>query len=265
MPAQFRFEVAGVNVEAPADDHVLAAVHQDQKTIVVKAAHVAGANKALARAVEPLDLARFFGLLVVARHHARRAAHHLAHLAGGVRGHLNAVFVDQSDVAGGGGLADGVQLRGVRVRFQNAGAAAFGHAVVLDQLTWPTRQKVGLERGVKRRTGAKLGQKTRQVVVAERGQRHEALVLHRHQHGVCGADAFGQFQIAFGVEPGHQINAAAPAQRREKRHQCGVRIQRRGQQRGAAWPVLVAGRPVDVRPAHAVRLHDALGRAGGAG
>ena len=52
---------------------------------------------------------------------ARELAHHLA----GIKGrHLVAVLVDQADVAGGGGAAHGVQLGGVQVGVEDAGAAA---------------------------------------------------------------------------------------------------------------------------------------------
>ena len=46
--AQHRLEVARIEVEAAADDHVLAAVDQRQKAVVVEAADVAGADEALA-------------------------------------------------------------------------------------------------------------------------------------------------------------------------------------------------------------------------
>ena len=48
MAAQHRLEIARVDVEAAGDDHVLLAVEQRQKAIVVEAADVAGADEALA-------------------------------------------------------------------------------------------------------------------------------------------------------------------------------------------------------------------------
>ena len=48
MLAQHRLEVARVEVEAAADDHVLAAVEQGEEAVVVEAADVAGADEALA-------------------------------------------------------------------------------------------------------------------------------------------------------------------------------------------------------------------------
>jgi hypothetical protein len=76
---------------------------------------------------------------------------------------------------------------------------------------------------------------------------------------------FGQAQIAGGVELRHQQHGAAEGQRREEHHQRGVGVQRRGQQGDRVRPVAVARPARDMGPAHAVRLHDALGRAGGAG
>jgi hypothetical protein len=189
--AQQRLQVAGVDVEAAADDHVLAAVEQGQEAVGVEAPDVAGADEALARGVEPLGLARLLGLAVVAGHHAGRVAHHLAGLAGGTRARL----VDQADVVALGRPAHGVQLVGVQVGFEDAGAAAFGHAVELGQAAGPARQHVGLELGAKRRAGAELGESA-QVEIAELRQRHDALVLHRHQHGVRDAVLLGQLQVA---------------------------------------------------------------------
>jgi hypothetical protein len=48
VPDQHGLEVAGIDVEAAADDHVLPAVHQRQEAFGVEAADVAGADEALA-------------------------------------------------------------------------------------------------------------------------------------------------------------------------------------------------------------------------
>ena len=186
MLAQHAFQVAGVDVEAAADDHVLAAVEQDQEAVGVEAADVAGADEALAAGVVPLGLARLLRLAVVADHHAARVAHHLAGLAGR---HLMALLVDQADVVALGRSAHGVQLVGKLVRVQDAAAAAFGHAVELHQPAGPALQHIGLQRGVEGRAGAELHVEGLQVVALEVGQRHDALVLHRHQHGVRHAHA----------------------------------------------------------------------------
>lgn len=163
-----------------------------------------------------------------------------------------------------GGPAHGVQLVRVQMGFEDAGAAAFGHAVELGQAAGPARHHVGLELGPERRAGAELGAEAGQVMLAELRQRHDALVLHGHQHGVGDAVLLGQLQVAGRVEFGHQYHAAAAAQRGEEHHQRGVGVQRRGQQRRAIGAIAVDAAPVDVGPAHAVRLHDALGGARGA-
>ncbi len=211
---------------------------------------------------EPFGLARLLGLAVVAGHHAAGVAHHLAGLAGG---NFDAGLVDQAQVVAFGRAAHGVQLVGVVVRFQDEGAAAFGQAVELHQSAGPAFQHIGLQRGVEGGAGAELHAEAAQVVRVEVGPRHQALVLHRHQHGVGHALCLRQRQVAGGVEFGHQQHRAAKGQRGEEHHQRGVGVQRRGQQGHGVRPVAVGGAARDVGPAHAVRLHDALGRAGGAG
>ena len=153
----------------------------------------------------------------------------------------------------------------MQVRRQGAAAAAFGHAVELDQPARPARQHVGLQRRGEGRAGAELHAERRQVEAAELGQRHQPLVLHRHEHGVGDAVPLGQAQVLEGVELGHQHRGAAPGQRRQEDHQRGVRVERRGEQRGRVRAVAVGGAAAaHLRPAHRVRLDDALGRAGGA-
>ena len=82
MAAQHRFEIARIDVEAAADDHVLLAIEERQKAVGVEAADVAGADEALAGGLEPLGLARLGGLAVIAGHHPARAADDFAGLAG---------------------------------------------------------------------------------------------------------------------------------------------------------------------------------------
>ena len=188
-------------------------------------------------------------------------AHHLAGLA---RRHLHARVVDQADVVALGRAAHGVQLVGVGVGLQDAGATAFGHAVELHQAARPARQHVGLQRGVERGAGAELHAKAAEVVRVEIGPRHQAAVLHRHQHGVGHPLGLRERQPAGGVELGHQQHRAAIGQRGKEHHQRGVGVQRGGEQRHRVRPVAVDGAARHVHPAHAVRLHDALGRARGA-
>src|SRR5690349_12563411 len=97
MLAEHRLEVARVEVEAAADDHVLAAIDEREKAVVVEAADVAGADEALAGGVEPLGLGGALGLAVVAGHHPCRMADDLAGIA--LR-QLAALLVDQADEIG---------------------------------------------------------------------------------------------------------------------------------------------------------------------
>ena len=151
--AQHGFQVAGVEVEAAADDHVFAPVHQGQKAFFIKAAHIAGADEAASGGVEPFGFTGFFRLAVVAAHHRPRMADHLA---GAARGQLVASFVNQTDVMPFGRLTHGVQFVGVQVGIQDAGAPAFGHAVKLDQAPGPAPDHIGFEHRRKWRAGAEL-------------------------------------------------------------------------------------------------------------
>ncbi len=226
--AQHRLEVARVEVEAAADDHVLAAIDEREEAVVVEAADVAGADEPLAGGVEPLGLGGLRRLAVVAGHHSRRVADDFA---GRAARQLAAGLVDEADVVALGGLADGVQLVRMLVRGEDAGAAALGHAVELDQAAGPARDDVGLERGGERRAGAELHAERRQVVRAEARARHQPLVLHRHQHRVGDAVALGEREVAVDVELLHQHDRAAEGDGREEDDQRRVRVERRRQQR----------------------------------
>ena len=73
----------------------------------------------------------------------------------------------------------------------------------------------------------------------------------------------GEFEEAARVELRHQHRRAAPAERRQEADQRRVRIERGGDHRHRIAKA-GAGVAADMRPAHRVALHDALGRAGGA-
>ena len=157
---QHRFDVAGIDVEAAGDDHVLLAVHQREKAVGVEPADVAGAHPAVALGIVPEGLGGLLRLVEIALHHHRRAADDLADLA--LR-HELAVLVDQPDLVLRHRLADGVQLVGMLVRQQRAGAAAFGHAVIFDEAAGPALQDVALQFGGERRRGAELHPIRRQI------------------------------------------------------------------------------------------------------
>src|SRR6185369_17681134 len=137
--AQDRFEVAGINIEAARNHHVLAPVHQREEAVLVEAADIAGADVAVALAVVPLGFARLGGLVVVAGHHRAGAAHDFADLAGAK---FAFILVDQPYVVTFGRLADGVQFLREVVRLQDAGTAAFGQAVELAQPAGPALDDV---------------------------------------------------------------------------------------------------------------------------
>ncbi len=197
---QHGLDVAGVDVEAAGDDHVLLAVAQHDEAIGIHLAHIAAADKALAAGADPLGLAGLVGLAVVARHHAGRAADDLALRT---LGQLLALFVDKAQIGVRPGAADGVQLVGELVAVQLAAHAPFGHAVVLDQAAGPAAQHLGLERGLERRAGAELVLQPRQIGLVKGRAVQQALVLHGHQHRVGGGLCLGQLQVLGRVELAH--------------------------------------------------------------
>src|SRR5690606_36120183 len=105
------------------------------------------------------------------------------HVLASVHQGQETVLVDHPHVVTIEGLADGMQLVRVLVGYQHAGAATFGHAVELHQAARPAGQHVGLEFAVEGRAGAELHLEAGQVILVEVRAGHDALVLHRHQHG----------------------------------------------------------------------------------
>ena len=67
------------------------------------------------------------------------------------------------------------------------------------------------------------------------------------------------------IEFAHQDHRAAQRQSGQQGHQRGVGIQGRGDQADGLRANAIDATAVTLRPAHAVRLNDALGHAGGAG
>ena len=100
-------------------------------------------------------------------------------------------------------------------------------------------------------------------MAVEIGQRHDALVLHRHQHRVRHAVRAARARDNAPAS-NFAISTTVPPKRegREEHDQRGVRVERRRQQRHAVGPVAVGRAAQRVHPAHAVRLHDAFRRAG---
>ena len=259
---QHRFEIARIDVEAARDDHVLLAIHQDQETVFIEAADVAGADEAPAGRVIPLGLRRFRRLVVIAGHDAFGMADDFA---GGTRWQFALLVVDQPDVVPRRWTTDGMQLARVQSGFEHAGAATLRHAVVLDQAARPALQDVGFQIGGERRAGAELGAETREIKAVEVRQRHDARVLHRHQHCRGCAMVPCKFEKAGRIEFRHQHHGAAHRERRQETHQRGVRIQRRRDDRDRIRLIVVGKGALPLPPAHQVRLHDAFRRARRAG
>jgi len=94
--------------------------------------------------IVPVTLARFFGLVLVPQHHRGRFADQFARDAGR---HFVAVLIQHFQEVAGGRAAYGVELVRVFVDRKDAGDAAFGHAIDLDQPARHPRQHFGLEVG----------------------------------------------------------------------------------------------------------------------
>src|SRR6516162_10651563 len=89
MAQQYLFDLAGVDVAAAADDHVLRPVAQGQEPILVKAAEVAGVQPAAAQ-----SLGRGFRVPPITLHHAIALRDDLTDLA---RRQLAVIIVDDLD------------------------------------------------------------------------------------------------------------------------------------------------------------------------
>ena len=113
----------------------------------------------------------------------------------------------------------------------------------------------------KRHAGAELHAEGGQVRRSNSGTRHQARWYCTGTSMVCVARYFSRFQVTARVERDqHHQRRRRPASGRTPPAWCWV--QRRGQQRHAVRPVVVQGAAARcMRPAHAVRLHDALGLA----
>ena len=156
---QHGLEIARIDVEAAGDDHVLLAVHQRQEAVLVEAADVAGADEAFARRRRPVGLGGLGRLVVVADHH--RAASGRRPRRSRPAATSLAVLVDQPDVVAGRRAGRPcAACPGCSWRQQHAGAAALGHAVVLDQPAGPALQDVGLQRRGERRGGARTSSRS---------------------------------------------------------------------------------------------------------
>ena len=92
--------------------------------------------------------------------------------------------------------------------------------------------------------------------------RQDALVLHRHQHGVGHALALGDLQELHDVRLGHQDGRAADAHGRQQGDQRGVGIERRRGERDRVRAVVEGREAHRQKVAHGVAVQDALGQAG---
>jgi len=144
MFAQCVFQVAGINIESPRNDHVFFAIHQRQKTIFIKPANVSRSNESLSTGIKPLRFARLLRLAMVARHHGQQMPHHLTCFTDG---HFYTSVIDEPDVIAGKRLSHGVQLGRQFVRFEHATATALRHAIKFNKATWPASDHICLQAG----------------------------------------------------------------------------------------------------------------------
>ena len=159
--------------------------------------------------LEPLGLARLRRLAVVADHHRARAADHLAGLAARrPRGRRRRSGGCRGPPSAGRRCA---ACPGCSCAASDAAAAAFGHAVELDQAARPARaaRRPSGPRRTARWCRTSCGTTTGRSA-SNSGTRQQPLVLHRHQHGVRDAMPLGQAQVVGGVELGHQRPPCRP-------------------------------------------------------
>jgi len=91
---------------------------------------------------------------------------------------------------------------------------------------------------------------------------HDAVVLHRHQHGVGCAVFLHQLQEPDRVELAHQHIGTTPAHRREPGGDGGVRVDRGRHHVHALRRELEAGEDLGGAEAHPVIVQDSLGHTG---
>ena len=151
----------------------------------------------------------------------------------------------------------------MHVAEQGSGAAALGHPVIFDEQPRPAGEHIGLQRRGEGRAGAGLEGEARQVEAVEIGQRHDPLILDRHEHRMGGPVLRRLRHEGARVELAEQHRGAAPGDGGDEADQRGVRIERGGDHRHRIGEA--AGRAGDVDPPHRLGLDDALGHAGGAG
>ena len=200
--------------------------------------------KRLPVGLEPLGLARLRRLAVVAE--SSSTAERPTTSPVSPRRDLAALVVDQADVVAlgtAGRRCAACPDAGAPRRTQ--AAAAFGHAVELDQPARPAREHVGLERRGEGRAGAELHAEA----TTGRSCRTRAAAMMRWYctgTSIVWRDAMPLGQRA-GTRAasnfGHQHHGAAPGQRRQEAHQRGVRVQRRGEQRDRVGAVAVGVPP----------------------
>src|SRR5690606_12857987 len=82
MLAQHSLQIAGIDVETTADDHVPASIHEREEAIFIEPADITGTDETLAGVVIPFGFSGFFRLVQITTHHGHGMAHHLAYLAG---------------------------------------------------------------------------------------------------------------------------------------------------------------------------------------
>ncbi|MCY1504929.1 hypothetical protein D9M68_391170 [compost metagenome] len=261
------FEHARVDVVAAAQQHVLAAVDDEDEAVLVHVAHVAGAKEA----VEGGAVGRGLGLVPVALHHVGALDAHLALLA---RRHVaRGVFEVEH-------LDDHARVRNAaRARLalavcgrEGAGGRCFCHA--------PAFGQPGAGDGAEALADLHRQRRAARVAQLERVQvvlRRVGVADHRGEHGGHAAEG-GELllgdvaQRGLGVEAQvlHDLGRQAHAQQQVDRERVDVkRRQHREQPLGAH---LQHGRRARLRDHHllagrrqvGVREHRALGQAGGA-
>lgn len=256
-----RLHLDRVDVEAGTDDQVLGAAGDVQRAAVIQVADVAGIEPAAGQQ-------RLRGLrrvAVVAQHHAGAADQDVAAFTRPRRVGVGAADAQLHAVHRVAGAAIG--RRRVDVGDEH-GAGVFGDAVAVVHGDAEVAFGVALEGGVERRAASvEIAQRRRAQGVARRRGRQHAVEHGRHAlqdadagmgqrlEGVGGIEAAAQHQAGAGMQRGHQHGGDAEDVRQRQRGVADV-----------LWAQAArGGRDAGEVQQAAMRHHDSLGGAGGAG
>ena len=165
MLQHHQLDVRRIDVLAARQDHVLLAVDEIEKALIIEAADVAGAQPTTSRRIGPRGLERGVGPVVIALHHEPAIAADLAEFA---RPGLAIVVTHELELLARNGLADGLDLL-VEVFGRQRRDDALGQPVEFDQLAVERVTSCALQRRWQRRAATHDGLQRREVAALSSG------------------------------------------------------------------------------------------------